>query len=66
MATYKVGYFIGSLSSTSINRLLSKALIRLAPAELEFVEIPFRELPLKDAARQEILGGTATRLWFSR
>jgi len=28
--TYKVGYVIGSLSSTSINRVLSKALIRLA------------------------------------
>ena len=25
MDTYKVGYFIGSLSTTSINRLLSKA-----------------------------------------
>ena len=28
MTTYKVGYFVGSLSSTSINRILSKALIR--------------------------------------
>ena len=46
MTTYKVGYFIGSLSSTSINRLLSKALIKLAPAGLEFVEIPFADLPL--------------------
>ncbi len=46
MTTYKVGYFIGSLSSTSINRTLSKALIRLAPAELEFSEIPFKDLPL--------------------
>ena len=43
---YKVGYFIGSLSSTSINRLLSKALIRLAPPALEFTEISFKELPL--------------------
>ena len=32
MRTYKVGYFVGSLSSTSINRALSRALIRLAPA----------------------------------
>jgi chromate reductase len=46
MATYKVGYFVGSLSSTSINRLLAKALARLAPAELELVEIPIRDLPL--------------------
>ena len=46
MAKYKVGYFVGSLSSTSINRLLSKALIKVAPPELELVEIPIRDLPL--------------------
>ena len=27
MSTYKVGYFVGSLASDSINRTLSKALI---------------------------------------
>src|SRR3954470_17434606 len=43
---YAVGYFIGSLSSTSINRVLSRALIRLAPDELEFTEIPIGNLPL--------------------
>ncbi|WP_062291973.1 NADPH-dependent FMN reductase [Demequina phytophila] len=43
---YKVGYFIGSLSSTSINRLLSRALIKLAPDDMEFAEIPIRDLPL--------------------
>jgi len=43
---YKVGYFVGSLSSTSINRILSRSLIRLAPAELEFTEIPIGNLPL--------------------
>ena len=46
MTTYKVGYFVGSLSSTSVNRELSKALIRLAPDDLEFTEIPIRDLPL--------------------
>jgi chromate reductase len=46
VTTYKVGYFVGSLSSTSINRILSKALIRLAPDDLEFSEIPIRDLPL--------------------
>jgi chromate reductase len=46
MSHYRVGIMIGSLSSTSINRLLSKALVQLAPPELEFTEIPFRELPL--------------------
>ena len=37
MTTYKVGYFVGSLATGSINRKLAKALVRLAPAELEFV-----------------------------
>jgi chromate reductase len=45
-APFQVGYFVGSLSSTSINRLLSKALIKLAPHGLEFTEISFKELPL--------------------
>lgn len=43
---YKVGYFVGSLSSTSINRILSRTLIRLAPDDLEFTEIPIGDLPL--------------------
>jgi chromate reductase len=46
MTAYKVGYFVGSLSSTSINRELSRALIRLAPKELGFTEISIRDLPL--------------------
>ena len=46
MRTYSVGYFVGSLSSTSINRQLSKALIRLAPEGLEFSELPIGNLPL--------------------
>ena len=46
MPTYQVGYFVGSLSSTSINRILSKALIMVAPVDLEFTEIPIGNLPL--------------------
>lgn len=46
MTTYTVGYFVGSLSSTSINRLLALALARLAPPGLKLVEIPIRDLPL--------------------
>src|SRR5215213_9624800 len=46
MTTYQVGYFVGSLSSKSINRILSKALIRLAPKDLEFSELPINNLPL--------------------
>jgi chromate reductase len=43
---YTVGYLIGSLATESINRRLAGALVRLAPPELEFVEIPIRDLPL--------------------
>ena len=46
MASYKVGYFVGSLASTSINRLLAKALVRLAPPELVLSEIAIKDLPL--------------------
>jgi len=46
MVTYKVGYLVGSLATGSINRLLAKALVRLAPPELKFVEIPIKDLPL--------------------
>jgi chromate reductase len=46
MTSYDVGYFVGSLSSTSINRILSRALLRLAPQDLRFTEIPIGNLPL--------------------
>ena len=44
--SYKVGYFVGSLSAESINRTLSKSLIKYAPEDLEFTEIPIGDLPL--------------------
>lgn len=43
---YRVGYLVGSLAAASINRTLSKVLVRLAPAELELTEIAIRDLPL--------------------
>src|SRR5687767_5401585 len=46
MAGYKVGYFVGSLAIKSINRLLAKALVKLAPPELQMTEISFKDLPL--------------------
>jgi chromate reductase len=46
MATYKVGYLIGSLATASINRRLAKALVRLAPSGLDMTEVSFRDLPL--------------------
>jgi chromate reductase len=46
VSSYTVGYIIGSLSAESINRTLAKALVRLAPENLNFVEIPIRDLPV--------------------
>ncbi len=43
---YKIGYFVGSLAKGSINRTLSKAIIKLAPQDLEFSEIRIDNLPL--------------------
>lgn len=44
--SYKVGYFVGSLSKDSINLKLAKALVKAAPAELELTQIPIGDLPL--------------------
>jgi len=44
--SYTLGYIVGSLSAESINRTLAKALMRLAPGNLTFVEIPIGDLPL--------------------
>ena len=44
--SYRVGYFVGSLSSTSINRKLAQALVKLGAEGVEFVEIPIKDLPL--------------------
>jgi chromate reductase, NAD(P)H dehydrogenase (quinone) len=46
MAGFKVGYFVGSLATKSINRLLANALVRVAPPELQLTEISFKGLPL--------------------
>ncbi|GLS33656.1 NAD(P)H-dependent FMN reductase [Mesorhizobium albiziae] len=46
MTKFEVGYLIGSLASQSINRRLARALVKLAPPELELREIPIRDLPL--------------------
>ncbi|TPK73541.1 NAD(P)H-dependent oxidoreductase [Mesorhizobium sp. B2-4-15] len=46
MTKHKVGYLIGSLARGSINRKLAKALVQLAPPQLEMSEISFKDLPL--------------------
>ncbi|WP_417563953.1 NADPH-dependent FMN reductase [Microbacterium sp.] len=45
MTQYTIGYIVGSISSTSINRRLATALAALAPADVELVEIPIKDLP---------------------
>ncbi|NLG62960.1 MAG: NAD(P)H-dependent oxidoreductase [Candidatus Cloacimonetes bacterium] len=46
MSSYKVGYLVGSLAKASINRKLARALVRLAPDNLEMNEISYADLPL--------------------
>src|SRR5215213_6561049 len=46
VASFTVGYFVGSLATASINRLLARALVRVAPPELQMTEIPIKDLPL--------------------
>ena len=46
MTKYTVGYLVGSLATASINRLLARVLVRLAPPDLEMTEIAFKDLPL--------------------
>lgn len=60
--TRKVGYFIGSLSKDSINRVLSQCLIAVAPDDLEFTEIPIGNLPLYNRDLDESYPAEATAL----
>ena len=62
MTTYKIGYFVGSLSSTSINRKLARVLIQLAPKDLEFAEIPIGGLPLYSPDHDQDYPAEATAL----
>jgi chromate reductase, NAD(P)H dehydrogenase (quinone) len=49
MDTFKLGYFVGSLTKQSINRKLAQALVRLAPSSLVMTEIRFSHLPFYSA-----------------
>jgi len=46
MKTYDVGYLVGSMAKESINRKLAEALVKIAPEQLKFREIPFADLPI--------------------
>lgn len=41
----KIGILVGSIGSTSINRTLATALVKLLPEGVEAVEIPIKHLP---------------------
>lgn len=45
MSDYTIGYIVGSISSTSINRRLATALTQIAPEGVTLVEIPIADLP---------------------
>lgn len=42
----RIGYIVGSLSSTSLNRGVANALIALAPDGTEFIELDYSALPV--------------------
>lgn len=42
----KIGYIIGSISSTSINRKVFEAMKLLVPEGVELIEIPIMDLPM--------------------
>jgi len=46
MSDIKIGFIVGSLATASLNRKLSKALVKLAPPNCAMSEIPIRDLPL--------------------
>jgi chromate reductase, NAD(P)H dehydrogenase (quinone) len=60
MSNCTVGYFVGSLSMSSINCLLAKALVRLVPPELELKEIPVKNLPLYNRDHDDAYPPVAT------
>lgn len=60
MTIYNVGYLVGSISSTSINRRLARALEKLAPqADLNFSEIAIADLPFYTADHDDAIPAEA-------
>ena len=46
MSQYQIAVIVGSLRKESFNRQLAHALIKLAPAQVQFKEVAIGELPL--------------------
>ncbi|MFT4296769.1 MAG: NAD(P)H-dependent oxidoreductase [Micropruina sp.] len=55
----RVGYIVGSLSVSSINRQLADHVIARAPQTVELAEIPICDLPLYNYDRDEAFPGEA-------
>lgn len=63
MTTYNVGFLVGSIASNSINRRLSKALVKLAPqADLNLTEIAIGELPFYSADNDAAIPAAAAEM----
>ena len=58
----KVGVIVGSVSAKSINRTLSRALVKLAPAAWTFEQIEIHELPLYNQDNDGAPPAAAVRL----
>lgn len=56
MSQYQIAVIVGSLRKESFNRQLAHALIKLAPAQVQFKEVAIGELPLynQDADGHEV------------
>lgn len=56
MSQYQIAVIVGSLRKASFNRQLAHALIKLAPAQVQFKEVAIGELPLynQDADGHEV------------
>ena len=58
----KIGVIVGSLRADSINRRLSRALVRLAPPAWQFEQIEIHDLPLYNQDNDDTPPAQATRL----
>ncbi|MGA7949905.1 MAG: NAD(P)H-dependent oxidoreductase, partial [Thiobacillaceae bacterium] len=46
MSQYPIAVLVGSLRKDSFNRKLANAVVKLAPAEFSFKQVPIGNLPL--------------------
>lgn len=63
MRTTQIAVVVGSLRQASFNRQLAQAIMRMAPADVQFTEVPIGDLPLynQDADGQEVAAVTQFR-----